>query len=122
MSLPGTYFLKAGTYLAKLYSLDEFFNFRPDSVLIHTVSLLQAVQEMVVDGRLNFSLGPSIKGVSIFFQFYDTPLPHVGVSIFTTTYLLAKLADFVSLTPLFLTSFVDNPFLIFDQLCHFASV
>ena len=47
--------------------MDEFFNFRADSVLIHTVSLLQAVQEMVVDGRLNFSLGLSIKDVGNFF-------------------------------------------------------
>ena len=49
-------------------------------MLIHTVSLLQAVQEMVVDGRLNFSLGPSIKDVSIFFSFV-IPLPHIGVSL-----------------------------------------
>ena len=34
-------------------------------MLIHTVSLLQAVHEMVVDGRLNFSLGPSIKDIII---------------------------------------------------------
>ena len=88
-------------------------------MLIHTVSLLQAVQEMVVDGRLNFSLGPSIKDVSIFFQFCDTPSP---MSAYFYNYLLAKLADFVSLPTLFLTSFVDNPFLILDQLCHFASV
>ena len=88
-------------------------------MLIHTVSLLQAVHEMVVDGRLNFSLGPSIKDVSIFFQFCDTPS---SILAYFYNYLLEKLAEFASLHPLFLTSFVDNPFLILDQLCHFASV
>ena len=102
--------------------MDEFFNFRADSVLIHTVSLLQAVQEMVVDGRLNFSLGPSIKDVSIFSQqFCDNHLHHVGVFLQLS---VGKIGRFciARLPPLFLTSFVDNPFLILDQLCHFASV
>ena len=99
--------------------MDEFFNFRADSVLIHTVSLLQAVQEMVVDGRLNFSLELSIKDVSIFFQFCDNPPPPYPGFLH---YLFAKLANFVPLPPLYLTSFVDNSFLILEQLCHFASV
>ena len=89
-------------------------------MLIHTVSLLQAVQEMVVEGRLNFSLGPSIKDVSIFFQFRDTPLPHVGVFLQLS---VGKIGRFcIAPHSFFLTSFVDNPFLILDQLCHFASV
>ena len=79
--------------------MDEFFNFRADSVLIHTVSLLQAVQEMVVDGRLNFSLGPSIKDVSIFFQFCDTPLPHVGVFLLLS---VGKIGQFCIPPPLFI--------------------
>ena len=100
--------------------MDEFFNFRADSVLIHTVSLLQAVQEMVVDGPLNFSFGPSIKDVSIFFSgFVIPPFPHVGVFLQLT---VGKIGRFYIAPPSFYDVFCDNPSLILDQLCHFASV
>ena len=100
--------------------MDEFFNFRADSVLIHTVSLLQAVQEMVVDSRLDFSFGPSIKDVGNFFSSFVIPPSPMSADFYT--YLLAKLVNFVPLPSLYLTVFVDNPFLILEQLCHFASV